>query len=92
MSNYLGTFKSNQTIYHDYNSDCIDFNKPDGKCGEDYVMLRKGTIFYAREIEKEKLGIEEKYNVILESNNGFWIYFENMAEVYKKEHLDEVYR
>lgn len=85
------TFKSNQTIYFEYDYSYISLDKPDGKKGEDYDLARKGTLFYARKLEDEEMyGVDEKYHIILEANNGQYIYFEHMKDAYSCEFLEVI--
>lgn len=85
--------KTTCTLYFDWDNDCISMDKPDGRCGDDYSVIRKGTVFdvYSDITETYDLysdmGIEERYKVICVDKNLDWLGFESLNELYKCNYL-----
>ena len=57
MKVHIGTFKTLTTLYHDYDSCCWEIDKPeDSRMGEDYCILRKGSILKAYQLDNDEIG------------------------------------
>lgn len=88
--------KTTCTLYFDYDSDYIDTDKPNGRCGDDYSVIRKGTIFEVLSDPIDTLnlysdmGIDEKYQVICVDKKLNWIGFESMAEFYECRYFEVI--
>ena len=95
----LGVFKTNTTMYLDYEDNYWSCDKPEGRYKEDYTLLRKGTVLKAYELEEPETIDFDIYNIKLVSNRNGYALFRNMEEIYRciwlsemKEVKDDEYR
>lgn len=81
--------KTTCTLYFDWDNDCICIDKPNGRYGEDYSVIRRGTVFEVYEDNNVALdlGVDEKYKIICFNKKGNWLGFENLKEFYKCNYL-----
>ncbi len=86
--------KLTQTMYFDWHSGDLDRDKPSGRCGDDYSVIRKGTIFdvYSDPIDTHNLysdmGIDERYKIICVDKNLDWLGFDSLKELYECDYLE----
>ncbi len=92
MKVHIGTFKTLTTLYHDYDSCCWEIDKPeDSRMGEDYCILRKGSILKAYQLDNDEIG-DYGYEIVLESTSNSWIGFESIDDLYNYQYVYEVKR
>lgn len=78
------------TMYFDYESGYYDWDKPDGKFGYDYSLLRKGSVFDVYSTPEEikqistDLEISEPCGVICADKKGNWLGYENWQAFEKR--------
>lgn len=89
MDKYIGKFKTNVTLYFDYNDGYWSDDKPDGECNEDYDLLRKGSVMDAYELKEPFCDIDgNEHTILLQGCKG--IYFPNIESVRECGWFDEV--
>lgn len=77
------------TMYNDFWSCNWDWVKPDGKLGDDYLLLRKGsvfTVYFTPEEVKQinnDLDIPDTYAVICADKKGNWFGYQDRIDFEK---------
>lgn len=87
---YIATFKTNQTMYLDYEDNYWRDDKPEGRYKEDYTLLRRGTVLKAYELEEPETIDFDIYNIKLVNSKNAYALFRNMEQVYRCIWLSEI--
>lgn len=87
---FLGAFKTNTTMYLDYEYNYWNYYKPEGRYKEDYTLLRKGTVLKAYELEEPETIDFDIYNIKLVNSKNAYALFRNMKVIYECEWLSEI--
>lgn len=86
----LGIFKTNITMYLDYEDNYWSYDKPEGIYKEDYTLLRNGTTLKAYELEEPETMGFDIYNIKLVNSKNAYALFRNIDDLYACVWLDKI--